>query len=107
MKINLNYSVIEKNSNTYITYSDKIQEIINALKQSKSNIKDNWEATNSDTFDAILDRLIANMQVDANKMKRYGNIMLGVKDNFTEEDLKYSKELTIEQPVVEMPDEEQ
>ena len=50
----------------------------------------------------LYDKLLSDMQVDINKMTRYSNIVLGVKDKFKDTDLKYAKEMSIDKKDIEV-----
>lgn len=96
MKVYINYDVLNKNGRDYLNYSDSLQEIIDSLKKRSENIKNNWVSSNSISFNNQLNSYINNLQVDANRMKKHGNVILGIKDEFKNKDLEYKKRFTPE-----------
>ena len=96
MRVYVNYNVLNKNGKDYLNYSETLQEIIENLKARKDNIKNNWDSPSANLFNELLNNYIDDLQVDANKMKKHGNIILGIKDEFKEKDLEYKKHFTPE-----------
>ena len=91
MKVYVNYGVLNKNGEDYLKYSESLEEIINSLKTRKENISNNWKSNSSVVFDKNMNDFIDDLQVDANRMKRHANIILGIEDKFKEKDLEYKK----------------
>ena len=93
MRVYINYATLSKNANDYLNYSSELQEIIDNLKVRENNIKNLWNSANTAAFCNLVDNFVSDLQVDTNLMKRYGNLVLGIKDNFKDNDLKYAKHL--------------
>ncbi len=91
MKIHIKYSVLNKNAKDYLSYNEELQTIIDNLKVRSDNILNNWTSPNSITFNNLMNNFIGDLQVDANRMKRHANIILGIEDDFREKDLEYRK----------------
>ncbi len=102
MKISLTYDDIEKNALDFKDYAGELQEINNGMRSRRTMIKNNWVSTNTAGYFLLYDKLLSDMQVDINKMTRYSNIVLGVKDKFKDTDLKYAKEMSIDKKDIEV-----
>ena len=96
MKVYVNYNVLNSNGQEYSSYNEELQGIIDRLKIRSESLKEKWNSPSGNNYISQLDSFIEDLQVDANKMKRHSNIILGVKDQFQETDLEYKKHFTPE-----------
>ena len=103
MRVHINFDVIEKNAKDYINFSKEINDIINDLNNSNKNIIDYWLSSNATIYDSQIKAFINHLQVDSNRMQRYGDVLLGINDDFKKTDLEYAKKsaLNIEEDIYE------
>lgn len=95
-RVHINFEVLEKNGNEYRNYAKELNDIINNLNERKNNLSKEWTSINSINYDAQLDNLIKKMEVDANRMQKYGDTILGINDDFKQTDLEYAKSNSME-----------
>jgi len=93
MRVQINYDILNNNGGEYINYSSILQTIVNDLNIRSENISKIWNSSNGKIYTDELNKCINFMQVDANRMKRYGNTILNIKDDFKEKDLSYGKQI--------------
>ena len=95
-RVHINFEVLEKNGNEYRNYSQELNDIITNLNDRKNNLKNEWISVNAINYDAMLDGFINKLKVDANRMQKYGDTILGINDDFKQTDLEYAKSNSIE-----------
>ena len=91
MRVHINYEVLEKNGTEYLNFSKELNDIITNLKNECANIEKNWISSNAPIYISQMNDFINTIQIDANRMERHGNVILGIKDDFREKDLEYAK----------------
>lgn len=97
MRVYINFDVLEKNGKDYLNYSNELNDFIKNINEHKNTIKKEWNSQNAEIYNTLMDNFVANLKVDANRMQKYGDIILGINDNFKETDLTYAKGNAIEQ----------
>lgn len=95
-RVHINFEVLEKNGNEYRNYSQELNDIITNLNDRKNNLNNEWISVNAINYDAMLDGFINKLKVDANRMQKYGDTILGINDDFKQTDLEYAKSNSIE-----------
>lgn len=96
MRVYIDFNVLKKNGEEYQKFATELNDIITNLKETQKNIASGWTSQNANTYNALLEKFVGTIQVDANRMQRYSNVILQVNDNFKETDLEYAKTNSIE-----------
>lgn len=91
MRVHINFEVLEKNGNEYRNYAQELNDIISNLNERKDKLSKEWISTNATNYDVMLDTFINKMKVDASRMQKYSDTILGINDDFKQTDLEYAK----------------
>ena len=92
MKVHVNFEKLSDNANDYLSYSEELEAILNDCKKISEDINNKWESKNTPISIDILNQIINLAQKDANKMKTYGRVLLGIDEDFKNKDLEYQKQ---------------
>lgn len=95
-RVHINFDVLEKNGNEYRNYSQELNDIVTNLNERKNNLNNEWISVNAINYDAMLDGFINKIKIDADRMKKYGDTILGINNDFKQTDLEYAKSNSME-----------
>ena len=92
MRVHVKYDVLNKNANDYIDYSNELDNIMDNFNRIGQSIDEHWDSSNKTLYINSLNECVRRTRIDSTYMKRYGNALLGIKDDFKNKDEEYRQQ---------------
>ena len=89
MIVHVNYDILTENAKSYKEYSEELETILNNFTKIGEKIKTSWDSNSVDLYVNVLNNYVAKTKKDMIYMRKYSDILLGIKDDFESKDKEY------------------